>query len=391
MSGPGPGLDRSLRPVLAPATLGMLGGGQLGRYFVHAAHELGYRVWVLDPDPASPAGLIADRHLCAAYDDRASLDAMASGCAAVSTEFENVPADSLTHLAGSTLVRPRAAAVAICQDRITEKDFLRANDLPVGPLAVIRQQADLQGVDQGLFPAILKRARFGYDGKGQMAVANHQEAADAFLELGQVDCVLEKRLPLDRELSVVLARGVTGEITCFPVAENQHRNGILDVTITPARIEPSEAVVAETLAIRVAEALDFVGTLAVEMFISHGQLLINEIAPRPHNSGHVTLDSTVASQFEQQVRAVCGLPLASARPVSPAVMVNLLGDLWPNQGHEEPAWPLLLERAELKVHLYGKTAARAGRKMGHFTVLGTNLEEALSNAMAARAAIGIEG
>lgn len=387
MTAPGYGPNRSMRPIEAPATLGMLGGGQLGRYFVAAAHELGYRVWVLDPDPASPAGRIADRHLAVDYEDEAALADFAAGCAAVSTEFENVPASTLDALALHTIVRPRAGAVAVCQDRIVEKTFLRDHGLPIGPVAFVRTAADLDGVDDDLFPAILKRARFGYDGKGQATVATRAEALAAFEAFGAVDCVLEHRLPLDVEVSVVLARSVDGGVEVFATAENQHRNGILDVTITPARVDPALDADARALAVRIAEALDYVGTLAVEMFVSGGTLVVNELAPRPHNSGHVTLDSTVTSQFEQQVRALCGLPLGSPWAHSAAVMVNVLGDVWPDGG--EPPWALLARDPDLKLHLYGKTEARPGRKMGHLTVLGTDVEAALAKAQAARSALGI--
>lgn len=382
-----PGVDRSLRPILPPATLGMLGGGQLGRYFVMAAHELGYRVWVLDPDPSSPAGRIADRHLVAGYDDPSAIAELATSCAAVSTEFENVPADTLGRLAVSTVVHPSADAVAIAQDRIAEKSFLIDNDIPVGPIEFIRTAADLDHVADDLYPAVVKTATLGYDGKGQRTVADHREAEQAFVALGGRPCVLEKMLSLEVELSVVLARSVHGDVACFATAENRHRDGILDVTITPARIPAGLDDLARATATRVAEALDYVGVLAVEMFVSEGRILVNELAPRPHNSGHVTLDSTVTSQFEQQVRALCRLPLGSSRSHSAAVMVNLLGDLWPAGG--EPPWPAVTREPDLKLHLYGKVQARPGRKMGHMTVLGDDVEVVLAAALAARSAIGV--
>ena len=330
--------------IRAPATLGLLGGGQLGRFFVQAAQRLGYRVLVLDPDPASPAGQIADRHLAAAYDDRAALDALAADCAAVTTEFENVPAPSLEYLARSVRVRPSAAAVSVCQDRIAEKSFLSHQHLPHGPFAVIRAEQDLAAAP-ALFPGVLKVARFGYDGKGQARVATRDEALAAFRQLGSEACVLEALLPLDCEVSVVLARDATGAAECFPVTENSHRHGILDVSIVPARISPALAASARECALRIAAALDFVGTLGVEFFISQGVLYVNEMAPRPHNSGHYTLDATETSQYEQQVRALCGLPLGNPTLKSPAVMVNLLGDLWSGG---EPEWSILLERPGLQ-------------------------------------------
>ncbi|MEQ1803177.1 MAG: 5-(carboxyamino)imidazole ribonucleotide synthase [Gammaproteobacteria bacterium] len=372
--------------ISAPATLGLLGGGQLGRFFVQAAHELGYSVWVLDPDPASPAGRIADKHLAAAYEDRVALDAMAAGCAAITTEFENVPAPSLEYLARTIRVRPSAAAVAVCQDRIAEKSFLRDQHLPHGPFAVIRSEEDLATAPPVVFPGVLKVARFGYDGKGQARVATREEALAAWRQLGGEACVLEALLPLDCEVSVVLARDAAGVAACFPVAENSHRHGILDVSIVPARISPGLAESARQCALRIAAALDYVGTLGVEFFISRGVLYVNEMAPRPHNSGHYTLDACATSQYEQQVRALCGLPLGNPGVASPAVMVNLLGDLW---SAGEPKWSVLLSRPGLKLHLYGKHQARPGRKMGHFTVLGPDLPQLVESALAARAAIGI--
>lgn len=373
-------------PITPPATLGLLGGGQLGRYFVMAAHELGFEVWVLDPDPDSPAGRIADRHLAAGYDDTTALDALAAHCAAVTTEFENVPAGTLERVGRTIPVRPQAAAVSICQDRIAEKQFLHEHHLPHGPFAVVRRKEDLANAPDGLFPGILKVARFGYDGKGQVGVDTRREADAAFAELGGAACVLEARLTLDCEVSVVLARDHAGNAASFPIAENQHRNGILDVSLVPARIRPALATAAQDCAIRIAAELDYVGTLGVEFFISGDRLYVNEMAPRPHNSGHYTLDACTASQYEQQVRALCGLPLAQPRLAMPAVMVNLLGDLW---SAGEPRWSALLDHAGLRLHLYGKREARQGRKMGHFTVLDPDPSRALAVALEARAAIGI--
>lgn len=374
--------------IKPPATLGMLGGGQLGRFFVGAAHELGYEVWVLDPDAESPAGRIADRHLVAAYDDPAALDRLVGGCQAVTTEFENVPADTLDRLAAAVPVHPAASAVAICQDRIAEKEFLRRHGLPAGPFLVVREEGDARGADPGLFPAVVKVARLGYDGKGQVGVANADEAVAAFHDLDGVPCVMERRLVLDRELSVVLARGRDGEARCFPVAENRHVGGILDTTIVPARIGPRLRDEAQHLAVRIADELGYVGVLAVELFVSEGRLLVNELAPRPHNSGHHTLDACVTDQFEQQVRALCGLPLGEPRAHSAAVMVNLLGELWIDHG--EPSWAALHGVPGLKVHLYGKREARRGRKMGHFTVIGDDQATVLEAASGAREALAID-
>ena len=376
--------------ILPPATLGMLGGGQLGRFFVTAAHELGYQVWVLDPDRNSPAGRIAERHFCVDYNDYAALDEFAQGCAAITTEFENVPADTLAYLGKFVPVRPSAAAVAVCQNRIVEKTFLRDNELPHGPFAAIRSEDDIKSAAASLFPAILKVARFGYDGKGQATVNNREEALLAFGRFKGEACVLEQRLTLDYEVSVVLARDEHGHVQCFPTGENQHTNGILDVSIVPARTSACVRSDAEDVAARIAEKLGYIGTMGVEFFVSRGRLIVNEMAPRPHNSGHYTIDACITNQFEQQVRALCGLPLGEPRAHSAAVMVNLLGDLWYDGEHyREPDWAKLHAIPNLKLHLYGKHHARPGRKMGHFTVLGEDAAKVQETALAARAAIGI--
>ncbi len=382
-------------PVLPPATLGMLGGGQLGRFFVSAAHEMGYRVWVLDPDPHSPAGRIADRHLPAAYDDYAALDLLAQGCAAITTEFENVPAGTLDYLAKFVPVRPSAAAVAVCQNRIAEKTFLRDHGLPHGAFAPVQCEDDLRHANAGLFPGILKVARFGYDGKGQAVVNDREEALAAFRAFKGETCILEQKLKLDYEVSVVLARDGSGAVKSFPAAENSHRKGILDVSIAPARSSPCLRDSAAEYAELIAERLGYVGTLGVEFFVSRGQLYVNEMAPRPHNSGHYTVDACVTSQYEQQVRALCGLPLGDARAHSAAVMVNILGDLWfersaAGERYREPDWSALAAYPNLKLHFYGKHHARHGRKMAHFTVIDSDFDRAVKTAMAARAAIGIK-
>ena len=382
--------------ILPPATLGVLGGGQLGRFFVMAAHEMGYRVMVLDPDPHSPAGLIADQHLIADYHDRPALATMDSKCAAVTTEFENVPADTLAHLAKAVPVRPSSAAVAICQNRIVEKNFLRTHKLPHAPYAEIYGDADIANASSALFPGILKVARFGYDGKGQVRVANRDEALTAFHHLHNEPCVLEQMLALDYEVSVVLARDAQGHVKCFPVAENTHRHGILDVSIVPVRMGPCSGGRSDNnlqeLAEAIAQQMDYVGVMAVEFFVSRSNVYVNEMAPRPHNSGHYTLDACAISQYDQQVRALCGLPLGDGKAHSNAVMVNLLGDLWFSRGgteSREPDWNQLFAVPNLRLHLYGKREARPGRKMGHFTVIGSNPEEVQRTAFAARAAIGI--
>lgn len=370
--------------ILPGATLGVLGGGQLGRMFIYAARVLGYHVIVLDPDPLSPTAQFADAQICASYDDRAALLELANQCAAVTTEFENVPAQSLELLATLCTVRPAARAVAIAQDRITEKTYLAEQGFPVTPFAVVRAEQELHEALSSIpAPAILKRSRLGYDGKGQVPVTNLEHAVTAFHMLGDEPCVLEQRVLLEKEISVIVARGADGETACFPVVENQHQDGILDVSIVPARISEALAKQAADMAIKLTERLKYCGVLAVEFFvIADDRLLINEIAPRPHNSGHATLDACVTSQFEQQVRTLCGLPLGSTRLLSPAVMVNLLGDLWVDG---EPHWEKLLQHKQVKLHLYGKSEPRPGRKMGHFTCLDESLEQALETALDSKA------
>lgn len=380
-------MSKHKNTILPPAMLGMLGGGQLGRFFVIAAHELGYKVTVLDPDQNSPAGKIADVHICAAYDDQAALAEMAKTCEAITTEFENVPAATLDFLAQSRVVHPSASAVAIAQHRVSEKTFFRDSGLPVGQFVVINSEADLPANDSAIYPAILKVARFGYDGKGQARVADQAQARAAFANFKYETCVLEQMLPLDYEVSVVLARDAQGNIAAFPVAENSHLNGILDVSIAPARGSDVIKAKAQALATQIAEKLGYVGVLGVEFFVSEGKLLVNEMAPRPHNSGHYTIDACVTNQFEQQVRALTGLPLGDAHLHSNAVMVNILGDVWKNG--EEPAWDKAAAHPALKLHLYGKHEARPGRKMGHFTVLGQDRDAVINQALVARAELGI--
>jgi 5-(carboxyamino)imidazole ribonucleotide synthase len=367
-----------MRPVAPGAWLGLLGGGQLGRMFSMAAQSLGYRVLVLDPGSEGPAASVADDHLCADYLDASALAEMGRRCAAVTTEFENVPAEALRRLGESCVVSPAHAGVAIAQDRIREKRFLVGAGLGTAPFAVISSESDLQTVDAVLFPGILKLARLGYDGKGQISVASPADLPAAFTALGARPCVLERRLPLELEVSVVVARGFDGGVTTFPVAENRHANGILDVSVLPARIPNGLATEAREAALRVAEALDYRGVLCVEFFVlAGGQLIANEIAPRPHNSGHYSIDACVTSQFEQQARVMCRQPLGDAALLSPAVMVNLLGDLW---AAGEPDWHHVFRHPRAKLHLYGKRDPRPGRKMGHFTVLADSADEALATA-----------
>jgi 5-(carboxyamino)imidazole ribonucleotide synthase len=370
-----------------PAMLGMLGGGQLGRFFVIAAHEMGYQVTVLDPSKDSPAGKIADVHLCADYDDAVALSEMAKTCVAITTEFENVPAKTLEDLARTTIVRPSAASVSIAQNRVLEKNFIKDAGLPVAPFVVITHAKDLPDDSSELYPAILKVARFGYDGKGQARVKNYAEALVAFDSFNQDTCVLEKMMPLDLEVSVVLVRDAHGEMMSFPTVENKHLNGILDISIAPARCTEVIKANAQALAKKLAQKLDYVGVLAVEFFLVGTHLLVNEIAPRPHNSGHYTIDACVTSQFEQQVRALVGLPMGSTALHSNAVMVNILGDSWLN--NKEPAWQKAFAHAYLKLHLYGKHEPRKGRKMGHFTVIGKDQKTILNTALIARGELNI--
>jgi 5-(carboxyamino)imidazole ribonucleotide synthase len=352
--------------ITPPAMLGILGGGQLGRYFVLEAHTMGYRTTVLEPDPGAPAGKVADVHLVAAYDDPAALAQLAATCAVVTTEFENAPAAAMERLAEQTLVRPAPAALATCQDRIVEKQFLTDIGVPVAPYRVIHAEADVVEAATFTFPAILKTARLGYDGKGQVRCDAHEVLIDAWHQLGRVPCVLEQQLPLDREISLVLARTPTGRTAFYPVAQNEHVNGILDISFAPAKLGEGGQKAAEELGGYIAEQLEYVGVLAVEMFVVGTEVYVNELAPRPHNSGHYTLDACLTSQFEQQVRAICNLALGDTRMLVPGVsMVNLLGDLWSGG---EPNWVRALSQPAAHLHLYGKSEPRPGRKMGHLTI-----------------------
>lgn len=371
--------------LLPGATLGLLGGGQLGRMFTVAARTLGYRVVVLDPEPSSPAAQLANAHIAAAYDDAVALDELARRCTAVTIEFENVPASALARLAQQSRVHPGSQAVAIAQDRRREKEFLRAHNLPLGKYSVIADAAAL-AASTVPYPAILKRACLGYDGKGQQPVANASELRAAFAGFEGVPCVLEQRLELKTEISAIVARGADAAVAIFPLAENRHRNGILDISIVPARVSHAVAAQARAIALTIAEKLDYVGVLAVEFFVlADDTLLVNEMAPRPHNSGHFSLDACVTDQFEQQVRALCGLPLGDTRLLSPAAMVNILGDAW--RAGAEPNWPAVLTQPQAKLHLYGKSAPRPGRKMGHFTCLHADVTQALELAQTIKQAL----
>ncbi len=378
-------------PIAPGAWLGLLGGGQLGRMFCMAAQSLGYKVCVLDPGRDSPAGAVADDHLCADYLDQSALAELARRCRAATTEFENVPAAALAFLAQHCAVSPDAASVAIAQDRIDEKRFLAASGIEVAPHAVITQADDFDRLDSRLLPGILKSARLGYDGKGQARVATAAEARTAWTAMGAVPCVLEQKLALQLELSVVVARTRDGAVTTFPVAENEHRGGILAVSIVPARIDEATAQRARDAAIAIAASMKYVGVLCVEFFVlADGRLLANEIAPRPHNSGHYTIDACVGSQFDQQARVLAGQPLGDSSLLVPAVMLNVLGDVWfDGDRMREPDWPAVLAVPGAKLHLYGKSEARRGRKMGHVTCVAATLPDALVRATDVAHVLGI--
>jgi 5-(carboxyamino)imidazole ribonucleotide synthase len=375
------------------AWLGLLGGGQLGRMFCMAAQSLGYKVAVLDPGTRGPAGTIADKMVQADYLDELWLEELANLCGAITTEFENVPAESLKYLSARRPVSPEAESVAIAQDRIAEKGFIRSLGLEVAPHVVLMDVAQIQSMDlTDYLPGILKVSRLGYDGKGQARVTTLEDVTQAFRQLGNVPCVLEKMLPLNKEVSVVVVRDRSGTTAYYSIAENIHRNGILDVSIVPARISNDIAELARSAAIRIAEGLHYIGVLCVEFFmLDNGQLLVNEIAPRPHNSGHYTIDACYTSQFEQQTRVLANLPLGDCSQFSPAVMLNLLGDLWFVNGDgvtpKEPDWAIVLRNPRAKLHLYGKDDPRLGRKMGHVTILAPTLEQAIKEASDMRNAL----
>jgi 5-(carboxyamino)imidazole ribonucleotide synthase len=372
--------------ILPGATLGVLGGGQLGRMFTLQARTMGYRVVVLEPDPASPAGAVADQQIRTPYDDERGLSQLAASCSAITTEFENVPAAALERLSRSSLVRPPVEAVATAQDRIAEKSFFQERGFSTAAFRPVESAEELRvAVAQLGFPALLKTSRFGYDGKGQAVVHTLDDALQAFERFGRAPCVLEERVDLECELSIIAARGADGEMATFPVGENRHRDGILETTVVPARISDQTANEARAIAIGIVQALEYVGVLGVELFVARGgRLLVNEMAPRPHNSGHYTLDACSTDQFEQQVRTLCGLPLSQPWLLTPVAMINLLGDLWAGG---EPRWAEALRRPGVRLHLYGKAEARPGRKMGHLNCLANDPDSALALALETRNAL----
>ena len=375
------------------ATLGVLGGGQLGRMFAHAAQAMGYFTAVLDADADSPAGRISHHHIRTAYDDPDGLAQLASLCDAVTTEFENVPAVALAALAGQCPVAPAARAVAVAQDRAQEKAHFVACGVPCAPHAVIETAEQLAAVPTSLLPGILKTARLGYDGKGQVRVQTAAELAAAWVQLGRVPCVLEQMLPLAFECSVIVARGHDGATVHLPVQRNLHRDGILAVTeVHEGNVPPALASQAVEATISIANGLQYVGVLCVEFFVlQDGRLVVNEIAPRPHNSGHYSQNACDVSQFELQVRTMAGLPLVQPRLHSAAVMLNLLGDLWFTQGDtaQTPPWEAVLQLPGAHLHLYGKSAAKHGRKMGHLNITAATPEAARATALQAAALLGI--
>jgi 5-(carboxyamino)imidazole ribonucleotide synthase len=386
-------------PLYPPSFLGILGGGQLGRFFVQAAQDLGYGVCVLDPDPNSPAGQIAQIHLQADYADQEALKTMARRCRAISTEFENVPAKTIDFLIEQgVFVAPDSYAVSIAQNRIKEKQFFQnlLSQTGVGPVLyhVIEEQAHLTNVPQEIFPAILKTSQLGYDGKGQQTIYHLTELLSAWIMLGKVPCVLEKKVDLDFELSALIVRSADDEVHLMPIAQNIHQHGILHLSMVPA---PNMSLSIQDQIQRAAQViireLHYVGVMCIEFFIlKDGTMCVNEIAPRPHNSGHHSLDSCLTSQFEQQVRVLAKLPLGNSKLMSPVVMLNLLGDLWlhgeNNDAITAPNWQNVLAMASAKLHLYGKAAPKIGRKMGHINFLDESVEQALKSAHQAMEILG---
>ena len=373
-------------PILPGATIGVMGAGQLGRMFAIAARRMGYRVHTFSPDRDTPTGQVADVEVSAPFDDQDALVAFASRVDAVTFEFENVPAASVAIVAEHAPVRPSGHVLHVTQHRAREKTFLANAGLPVTPFALVDSEASLaEAIARLGCPAVLKTASFGYDGKGQAKIARAEDALAAWDSIGRQPAVLEAFIDFEREVSIVAARGADGAVAHYGVIENRHHRHILDVSTAPADVPPAVAAEAEAIVRAVLESLDVVGLLCVEMFLTReGRLLINELAPRPHNSGHLTFDAAVTSQFEQQLRAVCGLPLGSTELVRPAAMANLLGDLWSDG---EPRWDAACAFPDVKLHLYGKSSARPGRKMGHLTALAATAADAERLVLAAREAL----
>jgi 5-(carboxyamino)imidazole ribonucleotide synthase len=387
-------------PSTDPSTwLGVMGGGQLGRMFAHAAQSMGYQVAVLEPSADCPAGQVADRTIEGNYDDAAALAELRALCAAVTTEFENVPADSLQLLAEGSFVAPGASCVSIAQDRIAEKRFFvecaATSKVMPAPHKTIASHADIDAIGDDLLPGILKTVRMGYDGKGQVRVRTRDDVRAAFDDMDGVTCMLEKMLPLAYEVSVLTARGIDGASVVYPIAENVHRDGILFTTTVPGpNVSPACARQAQDAARAIVDQLGYVGVLCIEFFVlADGTLVVNEMAPRPHNSGHYTIDACITSQFAQQVRAMARLPLGDVRQHSPSVMLNILGDVWfdgDTDNTREPAWDRVLALPGANLHLYGKDDPRRARKMGHVTFVAPTLGEAQASLRAACAILGID-
>ncbi len=372
-----------LKPILPGSAIGVLGSGQLGRMFAIAARRMGYRVHTFSPDEDTPTGQVADVEVKASYEDLAAVRDFASGVAVVTFEFENVPAETAAAAESRAPVRPAGNVLHTTQHRLREKWFLSQAGLPLTPFRCVSQVADLVIAVEDLgLPAILKTADFGYDGKGQFRITSQDQIFEAWEAVGQVEAVLEAFVDFECEISVVAARSESGDFVHYGAIENKHKNGILDLSIAPARVPAKVTAEAIELARTVLEKLEVVGVVCVEFFVAKdGRLLINEIAPRPHNSGHLTVDANVTSQFEQQLRSVCGLPLGSVKQLAPAAMANLLGDLWT---HGEPDWERAAAVPDVKIHLYGKLSARPGRKMGHLTAIASDVESALGDVKRAR-------
>lgn len=376
--------------ILPGKTIGVLGGGQLGRMLAHAAEQLGYRVHIYEPAEDSPAGEVAAREFNAPYTDVDQLKAFAKSCDVVTYEFENIPVEPLWSIEKKVQLYPHWNILEVCQNRMREKTWLRKNGFPHVPFTEVEAGDDLAaGIRRISTPCVVKTADFGYDGKGQMKVTDDESSAKAVAAFTKQRAVVEKYIDFKCELSVIVARTAKGAMRTFPVAENIHTKHILDFSIVPARIPETVRVEAENLGQAIAEKIGLVGLLAIELFLTdRGEILVNELAPRPHNSGHYTLDACMTSQFEQHVRAVCGLPLGDVSMTAPAVMVNILGDAWKWRDGKvlaEPHWDVILSEPRAKLHLYGKREPRAGRKMGHFTVCADKIEDALERARALKA------
>ena len=375
------------RPLQPGGTIGILGGGQLGRMSAIAARRLGYKVRTYDPSAGACAAGIADEHVTADWNDTAALTRFAQGCGRITLEFENIPPATVEFVAKSVPSHPSAHVLATCQNRRREKEFLRASGIPCANFAVVSSLTELQAAVKTVgFPCVLKTADFGYDGKGQVKLPTAEaDLAVAWDKIGGAVGVLEAWVPFQMEISVLVARTIDGRTAVYDPAENIHRNHILHLSISPARIAEATATEARALARRIAEKIHLVGLLAVEMFVKDGRIVVNELAPRPHNSGHQTFDANETSQFEQHIRAVCGLPLGGTKPLAPSAMVNLLGDVWRNG--QEPDWTKVLADPSAKLHLYDKGKAAPGRKMGHITVTAPTIEDAIRRAEALHAAL----